>query len=204
MPKPEDVSSYPEVFVSIDIETTGPVPGLHSMISLGAAAFTKGQIPVSTFQANLKEQCGAMADEDTMDFWANHIEAWEAATKDPSDIELVMNNFKLWIESLGRNIVPVYYPSGYDLPFINYYSQLVLGKVFLTHRAIDIQTLAWTLMGSPFAKNCRQSAYPKEWLVTNKNKHRAVDDAIAQGQMFMKMRRVSTELRESYGYSGRI
>lgn len=193
MPKPEDVSIYPEIFVSIDIETTGPVPGLYSMISLGAAAFTasSGLYPITTFQANLKqlpEADDSHRDDETMDWWANHMDAWEEARKDPEDIETIMKSFSLWIESLGPNVVPVYYPSGYDLPFISYYSQRFLGKVFLTHRAIDIQTLAWSLLGSPFVKNSRQSAYPKKWLVTNKHKHRAVDDAIAQGQMFMRMR----------------
>lgn len=200
MPKPEDVSIYPEIFVSIDIETTGPVPGLYSMISLGAAAFTavNGLDSVSTFQANLKElpeaDDGSHRDDDTMDWWASHMDAWEAARKEPEEIEAVMNSFRLWIESLGPNVVPVYYPSGYDLPFISYYSQRFLGKVFLTHRAIDLQTLAWSMLGSPFVKNSRQSAYPKEWLVTNKHKHRAVDDAVAQGQMFMRMNTVGNSL----------
>jgi len=200
MPKPEDVSIYPEIFVSIDIETTGPVPGLYSMISLGAAHFTKesGQYPLSTFSANLMElpeaDDGSHRDDETMDWWANHMEAWGEARKDPEEIEAVMNSFRLWIESLGPNVVPVYYPSGYDLPFISYYSQRFLGKVFLTHRAIDLQTLAWSMLGSPFVKNSRQSAYPKEWLVTNKHKHRAVDDAVAQGQMFMRMNTVGNSL----------
>lgn len=190
MPKPEDVSVYPEVFVSIDIETTGPVPGLYSMISLGAAAFTKegGLEPVSVFQANLKELPGAERDDETMDWWANHIEAWEEAREKPEDIEEVMRSFQLWITSLGPNVVPVYYPSGYDLPFISYYSQQFLGKVFLTHRAIDTQTLAWALLGSPFVKNCRRSSFPEQWLMPNKSKHKAVADAIEQGQMFMRMR----------------
>ena len=199
MPKPEDVSSYREVFVSIDIETTGPVPGLYSMISLGAAAFTAsgGLVPVSTFQANLKELPGAERDDETMDWWANHVEAWEEAREKPEDMEEVMRSFQLWITSLGPNVVPVYYPSGYDLPFISYYCQRFLGKVFLTHRAIDIQTLAWSLLGSPFVKNCRRSSFPKPWLIDNKKKHQAVDDAIEQGQMFMRM-------REDNGHPGRL
>ena len=194
MPKPEDVSIYPEIFVSIDIETTGPVPGLHSMISLGAAAFTEsgGLQPITNFSRNLVElpeaDDGSHRDDDTMDWWASHMKAWEAARIDPQSIPATMIDFKVWIESLGRNIVPVYYPSGYDLPFISYYSQRFLGKVFLTHRAIDIQTLAWSILGSPFVKNCRRSSFPKGWLMPNKKKHQAVDDAIEQGQMFMRMR----------------
>ena len=38
------------------------------------------------------------------------------------------------------------------------------------------------------------SIYPeiKEWLFTSKSKHRAVDDAVAQGLMFMKIRAFSS------------
>ena len=30
----------PEIYVSIDVEADGPIPGDHSMLSLGAAAFS--------------------------------------------------------------------------------------------------------------------------------------------------------------------
>ena len=43
-----------EIYVSTDIETDGPTPGKHSMLSFGSAAFShEGQL-VSTFTANLK------------------------------------------------------------------------------------------------------------------------------------------------------
>ena len=46
--------SSDECYVSIDIEADGPVPGLHSMLSLGAAAFTSEGVLGDTFSVNLE------------------------------------------------------------------------------------------------------------------------------------------------------
>ena len=42
-------------YVSIDIEADGPIPGVHSMLSLGAAAFDSEENPQSTWSANLEQ-----------------------------------------------------------------------------------------------------------------------------------------------------
>ena len=44
----------PEIYVSIDIESDGPVPGLNSMLSLGAVAFDPVGKVLSKFQRNMK------------------------------------------------------------------------------------------------------------------------------------------------------
>ena len=48
-----------EYYVSIDIEADGPAPGLNSMLSLGAAAFTADGALVDTFSANTPEGSGS-------------------------------------------------------------------------------------------------------------------------------------------------
>ena len=30
----------PEIYISTDVETDGPIPGQHSMLSIGSAAYT--------------------------------------------------------------------------------------------------------------------------------------------------------------------
>ena len=63
-----------ECYVSIDIEADGPAPGLNSMLSLGAVAFTSDGALVDTFSANLE----AREDPKTMRWWAKQPEAWAA------------------------------------------------------------------------------------------------------------------------------
>ena len=78
--------SSEECYVSIDIEADGPVPGLNSMLSLGAAAFTSDGALAQTFSANLEPLPEAYEDERTMRWWASQPAAWEAChaqTQDP-------------------------------------------------------------------------------------------------------------------------
>ena len=48
-----------EIYVSTDIETDGPAPGLNSMLSFGSAAFLGNKTLLTTFSANLEILEGA-------------------------------------------------------------------------------------------------------------------------------------------------
>ena len=43
----------PEIYVSTDVESDGPIPGPHSMLSFASAAYTADKTLLSTFSANL-------------------------------------------------------------------------------------------------------------------------------------------------------
>jgi hypothetical protein len=55
-----------EIYVSTDIETDGPIPGPHSMLSFGSAAFAPDRRLVGTFEANLHTLPEAAGHPDTM------------------------------------------------------------------------------------------------------------------------------------------
>ena len=50
-----------EIYISTDVESDGPIPGPHSMLSLGSAAYTADKRLVSTFSVNLETLPGASA-----------------------------------------------------------------------------------------------------------------------------------------------
>ena len=58
-----------EIYVSVDIETDGPIPGDFSMLSLGSAAYNEAEELISTFSVNLAPMAGARQNPDTMKFW---------------------------------------------------------------------------------------------------------------------------------------
>ena len=64
-----------ERYISVDVETDGPVAGLHSMLSLGAAAYNAWGQRVGTFSANLKTLPDATTDDRTMAWWKGQPEA---------------------------------------------------------------------------------------------------------------------------------
>lgn len=68
----------PEIYVSTDIETDGPIPGPNSMLSFASAAFLADKTLVSTFTANLEALPEANGDPDTMKWWEGQPEAWNA------------------------------------------------------------------------------------------------------------------------------
>ena len=51
-----------EIYVSTDVETDGPIPGPHSMLSFGSAAYLADKTLVSTFAVNLETLPGASGD----------------------------------------------------------------------------------------------------------------------------------------------
>ena len=57
-----------EIYVSTDVETDGPIPGPHSMLSLGSAAYLPDKTLVSTFSAILELPPGASGHPRTMEW----------------------------------------------------------------------------------------------------------------------------------------
>ena len=72
----------PEIYVSTDVEADGPIPGPHSMLSFGSAAYLADKTLISTFAANLETLPGANGHPNTMAWWAQNKTAWDACRVD--------------------------------------------------------------------------------------------------------------------------
>jgi len=68
----------PEIYVSTDVETDGPIPGPHSMLSFASAAYRADKTLVSTFTANLQLLPDASGYPDTMSWWCENQAAYDA------------------------------------------------------------------------------------------------------------------------------
>src|SRR4051794_41685528 len=90
-----------EIYVSTDIEVDGPIPGPHSMLSFGSAAFRADKTLISTFTANLDLLPGASPHLETMAWWAKRPEAWAACRKDLLEPAKTMNDYNLWLGTLS-------------------------------------------------------------------------------------------------------
>src|SRR4029450_11984600 len=93
----------PEIYVSTDVETDGPIPGPHSMLSFASAAYSPDKTLIGTFAANLETLPGASGHPDTMAWWSTQPEAWEACRQDPQPPEAAMRAYLAWLKGLpGR------------------------------------------------------------------------------------------------------
>src|SRR5580765_2609923 len=105
------MSGSREVYVSTDIEADGPIPGPHSMLSFGSAAFRADKTLVSTFSANLELLPEAKGEVKTMEWWASQPEAWAATRRDCRSPAVVMVDYVKWLKGLPGKPVFVGYPA---------------------------------------------------------------------------------------------
>jgi 3' exoribonuclease, RNase T-like len=197
-----------EVYISVDVETDGPIPGPNSMLSIGAAAFLADRRMLGTFSLNLETLEGAGGDPDTMRWWLTQPEAWAVCRKDLWPPERTMRSFSSWVGSMAAEaqameatakgeataVQPVFvgYPAGFDFTWVYWYLIKFTGKSPFSFSALDIKTYAAAILGCDYrAVNKRAMGRFKEPGL--KHTHVAVDDAIEQGYLFLNLMKARNE-----------
>ena len=179
-----------DIYVSVDIEADGPLPGLNSMISLGAAAFVEGnRTPIATFEINIMPLEGATQAPLTMAWWAKFPDAWEHVTMDPADPGYAMMAFWLWLKKLPGVPVMVTFPA-WDFMWVHWYLMKYMGDNPMGIAPLDIKSLAFAEMNTRNYKHTTKRRMPKHWFEgCPAHTHKALDDAIGQGVLFINLLR---------------
>lgn len=172
-----------EIYISTDVEADGPIPGLHSMLSFGSAAYTRDKVLLSTFEANVECLPDAKPDLKTQAWWQSQPEAWEYCRRDLQAPETAMKNYVEWLKSLPGKVVFVGYPVAYDFMFVYWYLIKFVGSSPFSDSALDIKTLAMVALNTDY-RSVSKKVMPKEWFDELPHTHKALDDAIAQGALF--------------------
>jgi len=190
-----------EVFISIDVEADGPIPGRNNMLSFGAAAFCiperekftwEARKPIATFEANLDLLPEATPSASTMAWWATQAEAWAACRENTRPASEVMPEFVQWVRNLPGKPVVVGFPVTYDFEFLHWYTMAFGGLKDgaaspFGFQGLDLKTLAMALMRCGFREATKRNM-PKRWFKgAPKHNHQALTDAIGQGIMFINM-----------------
>ena len=176
----------PEIYISTDIETDGPIPGPHSLLSFGSAAYLADKTLVSTFTANLETLSGAIGDAKTMAWWATEPEAWALARTDLQSPETALTAYLAWIKGLPGKPVFVAYPAGFDFLFVYWYLIRFTGESPFSHSALDIKTFAMAMLKTGYRDAVKRNM-PRRWFDRLPHTHCALDDAIEQGALFCNM-----------------
>jgi hypothetical protein len=177
-----------EIYVSTDVETDGPIPGPHSMLSFASAAFRPDKTLVATFTANLAELPGAAGHPDTLRWWQTQPAAWAACRENPRDPAAVMPEYVTWLKALPGKPVFVAYPAAFDFLFVYWYLIRFAGESPFSHSALDIKTYAMALLGTAYRDSTKRNM-PRRWFDDVPHTHVALDDAIEQGRLFCNMLR---------------
>ena len=175
-----------EIYISTDVEADGPIPGPHSMLSFGSAAFTADKQLLGTFSANLHPLPGAEGHPDTLAWWQTQPAAWAACRQDLQEPAAAMRVYHAWLRELPGKPVFVAYPVTYDFMFIYWYLMKFVGDSPFAHHGLDIRTYAMAMQKKGY-KQAGKSRYPKRWFDPLPHTHLALDDAIEQGALFCNM-----------------
>ena len=180
----------PEIYLSTDVETDGPIPGPHSMLSFASAAYTGEKELIATFSANLEPLPDAVAHPETATWWATQPEAWAACRTNPEAPATAMARYVRWVRSLPGRPVFVAYPAGFDFLFVYWYLMRFVGESPFSHSALDMKSFAMALLGKGYRESTKRNM-PKTWFDALPHTHIALDDAIEQGALFCNMLQAS-------------
>ncbi len=179
-----------EIYFVTDIETDGPIPGPHSMLSFASVAINDAGEALGEFSINLEVLPDASAHPVTATFWRSEPEAWAACRTDPVAPELAMKSFVKWIQqTVGKDSAPVFvgYPAGFDFTFVFWYLQRYTNASPFSWSALDMKSFAMALTGLPFKQSIKPRL-PAQWLPQDKpHTHIALDDAREQAHIFAQM-----------------
>ncbi len=187
-----------EIYISTDIEADGHIPGFSSMLSFASAAFLKDKTLIDTYSANLDTLPGAVQDPDVMAWWSKNDrnrKAWMACREDTQPPEVVMPEYAKWLDALPGKPIFIGFPASYDFMFVYWYLIRFNGKSPLTFAALDIKTYAMAMLKCDYKRSAKRN-YPRHWFGKTPNTHIAIDDAIAQGELFCNILKENTSEKE--------
>ncbi|MFG2616042.1 3'-5' exoribonuclease domain-containing protein [Streptomyces sp. NPDC048507] len=185
----------PSLYISVDIEADGPIPGPYSMISFGAAvagrqdgaAYTPADPSERTFYRELRPigeryvpQALAVSGLDR-----------DRLLREGAEPAVAMAEFRAWIREVSAGAQPVMcgYPASYDWTFLYWYL-ISFGddSPFGHSGCLDMKTLYATKARVPL-RAAVKGHMPPELLPRRPHTHHALDDAVEQAELMNNLMR---------------
>jgi DNA polymerase III alpha subunit (gram-positive type) len=187
-----------QIYIIVDIELNGLVPGQHSIISIGAVASTVDQ-EVDSFYKKLLPLDDLSTAPETMDWWKTQPEAWQEVNTDAEPAATVIEAFREWVESFGKSPVFVASPLVLDYPFIKWYLHKFGGEQLFedsepVQRTLDLASFTAGKLNIPLARARRMQLPPEITQGMPEHSHKAIDDARGYGAILRNVFKSSTGL----------
>ena len=164
-------------YIMVDVETDGPVPGLYSMIQLGAVVVEPGL--KRTYYGEFKPLPGA----DFVNSALEVVGVTREETLQYQDFRKTVSEFYCWVEDVCNGTRPVFVSDnpGFDFAFVSWYMYYVLGKNPFGHSQVHLGSLYKGVERSMF-KNFKH-------LRVTKHTHNPVDDAMGNAEAMLSFGR---------------
>jgi DNA polymerase III epsilon subunit-like protein len=179
-----------EIYICVDVETAGPMPGQYAMLSIGACLV---EDPSNTFYVELQPDRPdylpeAMAISGlSLDSLKQHGSAPQAA----------MQAFADWLKNVvpeGKNAVFVALNAPFDWMFVNDYFHRYLGYNPFGHSALDIKAYYMGFAGVSWFETSMKHI-SAHFLEEKHLVHNALRDAQDQAEIFSKILKLSQKVQ---------
>lgn len=182
-----------QIYIIVDIELNGLVPGEHSILSIGAVASTVEQ-EVGSFYKKLLPLEDLSTDPETMKWWKTQPEAWQEVNTDPEPAATAIEEFRKWVGSFGKSPVFVASPLVLDYPFIRWYLHRFGGEQLFQddgpiQRTLDLASFTAGQLSIPLARSRRMQLSPEFTQGMPEHSHKAIDDARGYGAILRNVLR---------------
>ena len=173
--------STPELYISVDVETSGPIPGEYSLLSFGACVINQ---PTQTFYVELKPINHNFIHQ-ALEVNGFSLEKLKATGTEPAQ---AMAQFSLWINKVSGDNRPVFvaFNATFDWSFIHWYFIKFLNRNPFGISGLDIKAYFMGKHRSSWSETTKKkirSLYPPKTPHT----HNALDDALEQAEIFASM-----------------
>jgi hypothetical protein len=181
------------LYLSVDVEADGPIPGPFSMLSFGAAVcgrfdgggFTALDPTRHTFYRELRPISTDFVPEALAVSGLDR----DRLAADGTDPEQAMASFRAWVTEVAAGARPIVvgYPACYDWMWLYWYLIRFGGHSPFGHSGcMDIKTMFSVKSGRSIAFVGKRSM-PRFLLPDRPHTHNALDDAIEQGELFANL-----------------
>lgn len=173
--------SSAELFISVDIEASGPIPGDYSMLSLGACVVgDTGEgfyVEIKPINDNAVPAALKVSSFDLGKLAASGARPEEALTR-----------FQDWVKAVSGGATPVFvgFNAGFDWSFVNWYFIHYLGENPFGFAPLDVKAYYMGLVGCGWDET-KSSRIRSEYRPAKPGDHNALADARSQAEMFEKM-----------------
>ena len=171
-----------ELYVSVDVETSGPVPGIYSLLSIGACVVSE---PAQSIYLELQPD-GLQHDPEAVAVTGLALTKLENEGLAPQTAMLKLEQWLNQLCSADQKVVFVGLNAPFDWSFINYYFHKYSGGNPFGFTALDMKAYYMGVTGCRW-KETKSSQMTARLKPQSAPSHNALDDARFQAELFALM-----------------
>lgn len=185
----KESESKPEIFIMVDVETSGTIPSDYSMLSLGAVVIGHHQPPFQKdFYCEIKPLKGAQVDPGAMAVNKLELDALKVTGSDPG---IAMERFRAFVVRVANPDVvrPVMVSNGtFDYMWVTWYFHHFGVQSPFGPNSLDMKSAHFGRTRCKWSQT-RGSILGKLYApdIERVNQHNALDDALYQAEIFERM-----------------